>query len=306
MRLHHDEVLIDAGLVHQLLRSQYPEFVDRPLRPVEEQGTDNVVFRLGLDLSVRLPRKKEAVPRLLKEIEWLPRLRPHLPLSVPIPVATGEPSEDYPFPWAIFRWLDGTTPQPQDLRGADTAHALGHFVSVLHSLDTSGGPVATPGTNRGGPLAAVDQTTRAALGEVLELIEQGRVDRDMLDPAAALDVWQAAVDAPAWTQPGVWLHRDLHCANLLAVGGLLTGVLDFGGLLVGDPAGNVMAAWHVLPPEHRGTFRRIVGADDATWTRARGWVLSQGLVALPYYLDTHAGMVQMARRAIAEALQDGS
>ena len=51
-------------------------------------------------------------------------------------------------------------------------------------------------------------------------------------------------------------------------------------------------------------FRRILDVDNATWNRARGWVLTQGLLALPYYLDTHAGMVVMARRAITESLRD--
>lgn len=304
MRLHRDEVPVDAHLVHRLLRSQYPQFADRPLRLVDEQGTDNVVFRLGEDLSVRLPRKEGAVQSLLIELEWLPRLSRNLPLPVPMPIARGEPSEGYPFVWAICRWLHGTNPQPHDLRGHETAHALGTFVARLHSLDTTGGPVATPGTNRGGPLDALDHETRASLDEVIHLIRQGRIESDLLDPDAALSVWEAALEAAAWTQPGVWLHRDLHCANLLAANGILTGVLDFGGLVVGDPAGNVMAAWHVLSPEHRDTFRRITDADDATWTRARGWVLSQGLLALPYYLNTHSGMVRLARRAITQALQD--
>lgn len=304
MRLHHDEVPVNSSIVHQLLRSQYPDLANRSLRLAGEQGTDNVVFRLGQDLSVRLPRKKDAVPRLLTEIEWLPRLGPDLPLPVPLPFASGEPSDRYPFPWAICQWLEGSSCRPEDLRGADAARTLGQFVVALHSLDTSGGLLARPGTNRGGPLRALDEATRAALDQVVDLMQQGRVDNDLLDRASALDVWEAAVAAPAWERPGVWLHRDLHCANLLAVDGMLTGVLDFGGLLVGDPAANVTAAWHVLVPQHRDTFRRIVNADDATWTRARGWVLSQGLLALPYYLDTHQGMVRMARRAITEALRD--
>lgn len=63
-----------------------------------------------------------------------------------------------------------------------------------------------------------------------------------------------------------------------------------------------MAAWHVLGPEARSEFRSLLGVDDATWARARGWALSQGLLALPYYLDTHPGMGVMARRAITQAL----
>jgi len=91
-------------------------------------------------------------------------------------------------------------------------------------------------------------------------------------------------------------------SNLMTVDGRLSGVLDFGGLAVGDPAGDVMAAFHLFSDESLLMFRAAVGAGDATWARARGWALIQGLEALPYYLDTHPGMVAMARRVIRATL----
>jgi aminoglycoside phosphotransferase (APT) family kinase protein len=300
-RLHHDEVPIDRGLARRLLGAQFPAFADLPMRMAQPQGTDNVVIRLGTKLSVRLPRKSSAVPSLLLELDWLPRLAPSLPLEVPMPIAAGQPGEGYPFPWSVCRWVDGAPPRPEDLDGT-AARVLGEFVLALQSHDTSGGPPSEFGTNRGGPLAAYDEVTRSSLDEVLRLMASGRLEADFLDAGTARAVWDAAVAAPAWDRPGVWLHRDLHCGNLLAAGGRLTGVIDFGGLVVGDPAGNAMAAWHVLEPGLRAEFRSIVGADDPTWTRARGWALSQGLLALPYYLDTHPGMVLMARRAITATL----
>jgi aminoglycoside phosphotransferase (APT) family kinase protein len=222
---------------------------------------------------------------------------------VPVPIARGEPTADYPFPWAVCRWVTGVPPRAvDDLDPAHAADRLGRFVLALHDADTTGGPLADAATQRAGALRLHDAATRSALDEVAALVADGRVEGSLFDPAAALEVWEAAVDAPAWAGPGVWLHRDLYLDNLLARDGILTGVVDFGGLVVGDPAGNVMAAWHVLPPAHRRTFLRIVGADEATQRRARGWVLSQGLLALPYYLDSHAGMVRMARRAITAAL----
>lgn len=302
VRLHHDEVPIDGELVRRLLRDQFPRWAGLRLRPVEPQGTDNVIFRLGGRLSVRLPRKSAAVPGVMMELAWVPRLAPSLPLPVPVPVAAGEPGQGYPFPWAVCRWIDGEPPHPDGL-DRRTGRTLGEFVLALQSLETTEGPVAGLGTNRGGPLAAFDEPTRSSLEEVLVLMADGRLEPDLLDARAVIAVWEEALAAPAWDGAGVWLHRDLHCGNLLATDGHLCGVLDFGGLVVGDPAGDVMAAWHVLAPEARRDFRSILGVDDATWARARGWVLSQGLLALPYYLDTHPGMVVMARRAIGQASQ---
>ncbi len=126
-----------------------------------------------------------------------------------------------------------------------------------------------------------------------------------MDPGAARALWGAAVDTPGWQGEEVWLHRDLDADNLVATRGQLGGVIDLGGLVVGDPDGNAMAPWHVLPAEHRPTSVRIVGADPATQLCARGWALSQGPLALPCYLGSHDGMVRMARRAITAALDPG-
>ena len=298
--LHPDEMPIDERFVQRLLTTQLPQFCHLPIRAVTTQGTDNVIFRLGAELSVRLPRKSAVVRSLLIEREWLPRLAASLPLSVPVPVASGDPSPDYPFPWMVCTWVTGEPAVPDGF-GAEGAQLLGDFVSVLQSLDTDHGPVVEPG-QRAGPVGPYDGVARAALKAALGLAAAGRIEPTLIDENAAIDVWEAAVEAPAWPGPDVWVHRDLMGANLLAMNGRLTGVIDFGGLAVGDPAGNVMGAFHVVQAEHRPTFRAIVAADDATWARARGWALTQGLEALPYYLDTHPGMVAMARHVISSAL----
>jgi aminoglycoside phosphotransferase (APT) family kinase protein len=301
VRLHHDEVRIDEDLVRQLLRTQLPDLANLDLRLVPAQGTDNVVFRLGAEFSARLPRKPAAVRSLLIEREWLPRVGPQLPLAVPLPVASGEPSDAYPFPWMVCTWLSGTPLPPGGVLRAGDVDLLAEFVVALRGLDSEGGPQVQPG-QRAGPVAAYDAVARAALDETSALQAAGRIEPDLVDEQAAASVWRAAVEAPPWQAPGVWVHRDLIASNLLTVAGRLSGVLDFGGLAVGDPAGDVMAAFHVFSDESRSRFRAAVGADDATWARARGWALTQGLEALPYYLDTHPGMVAMAHRVIRAAL----
>ena len=299
-RLHPDEVAIDETLVRRLLSTQLPDLAGLPLKPVSPQGTDNIVYRLGTDLSVRLPRKRSAVPSLQVENEWLPQMAQGLPLAVPVPVAGGEPDELYPFPWAVCSWVAGTRLGFGELL-RDGARALAEFVVALHSCDATQGPRVVTG-QRGGPVAAYDQTARTALAAVLDLQQAGRIEPDLVDGNQAAEVWAAAVAAPAWEGPAVWTHRDLHGGNLVTAGARLTGVIDFGGLVVGDPAADVMGAFHVLSPSDRRQFCELVGVDDATLARARGLALAQGLEALPYYLDSHSGMVSFARRAIAATL----
>jgi aminoglycoside phosphotransferase (APT) family kinase protein len=92
--------------------------------------------------------------------------------------------------------------------------------------------------------------------------------------------------------------------NLLFKQGRLSAVIDFGELGIGDPACDLMIAWNLFSGESREVFRTALAVDDATWTRGRGWALSQALIFIPYYLNTNPVGVGHARRAIAEALAD--
>jgi aminoglycoside phosphotransferase (APT) family kinase protein len=295
-KMHAGEREIDAALVRRLLAAQLPQWADLPLARVRSDGTDNVIYRLGDDLAVRVPRYAAAAAQAEKEAEWLPRLAPHLSLVVPVPVALGAPGEGFPWHWSVCRWVPG---EPATLeRIADpteSAVQLAGFVAALQRIDPAGGP--PPGEHnfgRGEPLAHRDEEVRAALEQL----------HDSIDVGAAAAVWEAALAAPAWDRPGVWIHGDLHGGNLLATGGRLSGLVDFGGLGVGDPACDVMVARTFLPRSARAAFRAELDVDDATWARARGWALSMGLIALPYYRKTNPALARSARRWIEEALGD--
>jgi aminoglycoside phosphotransferase (APT) family kinase protein len=296
LEMHAAEVDTDAPLVRRLLAAQFPHWADLPIERVRSGGTDNAIYRLGDDMCVRLPRIEWATAPVDKEFQWLPRLAPHLPLSIPVPLAKGMPAEGYPWRWSICRWLPGENAIVErfaDLREA--AIALAQFVSVLQRIDTTGGP--RPGAHnfgRGVPLAIRDATTRAAIAKL----------DNLLDTDAVTAAWDADLDAPAWNGPPVWIHGDLHAGNLLVNRGRLSAVIDFGGLAVGDPACDFVAAWTLFSGESRDAFRAALSIDDASWARSRGWALSTGLIALPYYLKTNPVIVAMARRQIDEVLAD--
>jgi aminoglycoside phosphotransferase (APT) family kinase protein len=294
--MHADEVDTDVGLVRRLLVAQFPHWADLPLESVDSAGTDNALYRLGADMVVRLPRIHWATGQPDKEHAWLPRLAPLLPLAIPVPLALGAPAEGYPWHWSVYRWLDGqnaTLDRVADPREAATT--LGHFVAALQRIDPAGGP--GPGedsTSRGVPLAQRDGVTRAAIASV----------RDMFATDALTAAWEAALAAAPWHRPPVWLHGDLQSGNLLAVGGRLSAVIDWGCLGIGDPACDVMPAWSYLPAEARDAFRAALPVDDATWARGRGWALSVGLLALPYYETTNPVLAGIARRSIDAVLAD--
>jgi len=293
-RLHEDQVDVDEWLARRLLAEQLPAYADLSLRRVPSGGTDNVVFRLGPDLAVRMPMHPGGADGLRKELRWLPVIAPHLSLDVPEIVATGEPSDGYPFPWAVVRWLpgeDGVTGRIDSLHEA--ALALGRFVRELQAVANAPRP-GSEGFVRGGPLVERDPAFRAALARCDGLLDVDRVRA----------IWEDALAAPDWDNPPVWLHADLLPSNLLLRNGRVAGVLDFGAMATGDPAYDVTPAWHVLDRESRSVFRNIVEADDATWRRARGLVISGAVIAFPYYRHTNPSMIAIARRGIEEVLAD--
>jgi len=298
-RMHADEVDVDIPLVSWLLAAQFPQWASLPIKPVEPLGTDNALFRLGDEMVVRLPRRKQTTQTLEKELRWLPILAAQLPLPIPIPKVEGTPAEGYPFRWSVYRWLKGenaTVELVTDLK--QLAIDLAQFLAALQRIEPAGGPL--PGGHnffRGVPLRRRDEVTRTAIASL------GRaIDRDAVTAA-----WEAALRAPEWEGSPVWVHGDLDRRNILIRRGRLCGIIDFGCLGVGDPACDGMAAWKLLSAETRDIFRTALSVNEATWLRSRGWALSQALMALSYYTkETNPTLVLEAQRWMTETLADRS
>ncbi|NGO09253.1 aminoglycoside phosphotransferase family protein [Streptomyces sp. HC44] len=289
--MHADEVDIDVPLVRRLVAARFPQWADLPVELIESAGTSNAMYRLGGDMSVRLPRIEGAASDVEKEHQWLPRLAPSLPVAIPVPLGKGLPAEGYPWPWSVYRWLDGENPAVARIADPGLlARDLAEFVAALHRIDPADGPASY----RSEPLTARDASTRAAIEEL----------RGIVDTDAATAAWDAALLAPTWPGPAVWIHADLQPGNVLIVRGRLGAVIDFGCLGLGDPTVDLIAAWYLLPPDARGVFRAALECDDAAWERGRGWALSIALDELRYYQDTNPVMATVARRVIHAVLTD--
>lgn len=289
--MHADEIPTDVPLVRRLLAAQFPEWAALPIEPVSSSGTDNALYRLGADMVVRLPRIHWAVGGVEKDFRWLPMLAPLLPVAIPVPLAKGTPAEGYPWEWGVYPWLEGENPTVDGIADADSlARDAARFVDALQRIDPTGGPPAS----RGAPLATRDEPTREAI-EAL---------RGVIDVDGATAAWEAALGAPVWHGPPVWVHSDLLPGNLLVEQGRLSAVIDFGGLGLGDPACDLMVAWTLFSGESRDVFRSALSVDDATWARGRGHALSWALIFIPYYLNTNPVGVSDARRTIDEVLAE--
>jgi aminoglycoside phosphotransferase (APT) family kinase protein len=125
-----------------------------------------------------------------------------------------------------------------------------------------------------------------------------------IDARAARRAWATALAAPRWREPPVWVHGDLHPANILVHHGGLSGVLDFGDLTAGDPAADLSAGWMLLPADCHQAFRESAGASDASWARATGWALALGLVYLAHSAD-NPQLAAVGRRTLRAVLGPG-
>ena len=285
------EIDIDEALVTRLLAAQHPDLATLPVAPLAS-GWDNAVFRLGDELTVRLPRRQIGADVIATEQRWLPELALRLPLPTPRPLRVGMPTAEYPWRWSICPWLPGNTAAtspPANL--TDAARALGAFVAALHTPAPTDAPF---NPYRSVPLCARAQRLQQRVAQLTTAI----------DVDAVQQLWQALSSRPVWSHSPTWMHGDLHAMNVLVHEGRISAVIDFGDLAAGEPAPDLAVAWMLFAPAERAVFRAASGAIDTdTWARGRGWALVFALEYLANSAD-NLTMHQLGRRTLAAVLSD--
>lgn len=291
---------ITVDLARRLVDSQFPQWSHLPVLPVDHSGWDNRTFRLGDELSIRLPSAEGYTLAVAKEQRWLPLLAPHLPLPVPEPVAEGKPEFDYPHPWSVYRWLAGAPASPRLDNGTVSdptafATAVAEFLVALRACDATDGPGPGPHNfYRGGPVSFYASDVDRALTTLDDEVPVG----------SARQVWDDAT-ASKWDADPVWFHGDIAFGNLLVRDGALAAVIDFGTSGVGDPACDLVLSWTMLSGPSRDAYRAALGLDADTWARGRGWALWKALFVLERALESDDDTEADAqRKVIREVMVD--
>ncbi|RRR98711.1 aminoglycoside phosphotransferase family protein [Glycomyces terrestris] len=262
--------------LRELLQERHPDLAGLELKAVDG-GWDNQMWRLGADLAVRLPRSERAPALLEREYRLVPELASRLPLPVPVPVRLSGPSERFPRTWLVTTWVHGTPADVEPVADPAAGVALASFLRALHVEGPAGHPA---NDGRGAPLAAMSAHLEEALGRLPQV-----------DGERARTVWKDALAAPDHEGPGVWLHGDLHPANVVVEAGGLAGVVDFGDLFVGDPAVDLAAAWILLPDGAAEACLDAYGADEPVVRRARGRALAKTVALLEIGIAGEQGRV---------------
>lgn len=165
---------ITPDLARKLIATQFPKYADLTVTEVEQQGHDNRTYRIGDDMLIRMPTAESYALKVPKEQELLPQLAKHLSVAIPTPIKMGEPSEDYPYPFSIYKWLDGrsanhVTLDEQSLE--NLAFELATFLKELQAIADVEGP--GPGQHnwyRGDHVSVYDSGAREQIAKLADII----------------------------------------------------------------------------------------------------------------------------------------
>ncbi|MED1114620.1 aminoglycoside phosphotransferase family protein [Bacillus paramycoides] len=286
---------INTELAKRLVQEQFPEWAHLEIKPVKFSGHDNRTFHLGKQMSVRLPSDAAYVPQVEKENKWLPILSKEITLPISSPIAKGNPSAEYPWPWSINKWIEGETVTKENVHNLNEfATDLGSFLVELQSIDASNGPKAgAHNFYRGGLISVYDEEARVAIEN----------NKDVFDETLLKHLWDLALRS-TWERTPVWVHGDIAPGNLLIKDGKLCAVIDFGILGVGDPACDAAMAWTFFDKNSRNVFKEVLCMDEETWNRARGWALWKALITYDANRNSNKRMAEESCRVIQVIVDD--
>lgn len=291
------EVNITVELARRLIDSQFPQWSHLPITPVAESGWDNRTFHLGEELSIRLPSAEEYNRQVEKEQKWLPKIAPHLPLPIPQPIARGIPTEEFPWSWSIYQWLEGVSANQlslSDMASDTIAVQLAQFLSAFHRYDAHGAPV--PGLHnwwRAAHTSVYDAETKSLIKDLSEFINADK----------ATSLWNRAISS-TWQHDPVWVHGDVASGNILIKDDKISAIIDFGCMGIGDPACDLTIAWTFFKGDSRRLFKENLPLDDETWARARGWALWKALYEMSQLKDKSGDAFEKQRRIIKDLMED--
>ena len=289
--------ILNPDLACKLINQQFPEYADLTVTEVEQQGHDNRTYRIGGDMLIRMPTAESYALKVPKEQELLPKLAKHLNVAIPAPVKMGKPSEDYPYPFSIYKWLDGRSANHVTLDEQSLeilAFELATFLKELQAITDVEGP--GPGQHnwyRGDHVSVYDARAREQIAKLA----------DVIDSNSTLELWERAC-ATKWSKEPIWIHGDFAVGNILIKDNKLSGVIDFGGTAMGDPACDLVIAWTYLSGKARDIFVSEIVLDEGTWLRARAWALWKATFELCNITDKNSPEALLQKKIIDEVINE--
>ncbi|QRG67978.1 phosphotransferase [Brevibacillus choshinensis] len=293
---------ISDELVGQLIDSQFPELGSKRIKRLGN-GWDNTVYQIGDEYVFRFPRRTIAVDLIKMEGQLLPKLAEYVTIPYPKPLFYGKETAEYPVPFLGYHYVTGEFPLGvADEQRALSAAALGRFLKQLHSFPTQ------LARESGAPHDHRRLRDIATRKEKMEKFYSDLSPHMREEERRAMTAYLNQVVQPkALPQSDVFLHGDLHFKNMLVdERGRVSGIIDWGDMNVGHPAGDVSVAYSFLPPQARSAFFAAYGeVDETTKQLARMMAIYiPMLIWMQAIDDGDEKVAEEARATINRALAD--
>jgi aminoglycoside 2''-phosphotransferase len=260
--------MIDVDMSMALIRHNFPQIGIKTALPIT-RGWDSFVLEVNGELIFRFPMREDVIAYFQKEIRLLPVLEEVLSTPIPHFEYFGHGDANYPFEFVGYSKLDGVALEAESITPeqlAALAPALATFLNELHSF-----PVVKA------IHAGVWEHTSAQwreryqdLYDDLQVRVIPLLDGELRTKSERL--WEnfLNVESIFRFQP-VLIHCDLGCEHIFCdpARGMLTGVIDWGDAMIGDPAMDFVGLYNRRGREF--TERVLAGyhdtIDTAFWKR---------------------------------------
>lgn len=247
-------------------------------------------------MLVRMPSAEYYALKVPKEQELLPLLQSYLSINISEPIKMGNPSSDYPFNFSIYKWLDGVSANQLNFDDKSLeiiSLQLANFLLELHAIDDINGPAPGEHNGWGGDhLMVKDVGTRSQITDLTGIIDENN----------SMELWN--IVSKIKPNKNVWIHGDFAFGNFLIDEGNLSGVIDFGGMAIGDPACDLVIAWTFLKGKSRKLFIEQMNYDSDTWLRARGWALWKATFDLREIINKNSVEALRHKKIIEDVLNE--
>lgn len=243
------------------------------------EGFDNVAYLINNQIIFRFPRREIAVSLLQTELELLPYIASKISFNIPNPQFIGKPSEIYPFPFAgYFKILGSSLCDISNplIDSKDLAKELASWLKELHSIEIKTNYKYNTEDNW-----RLDTKNRFEKAQHSINQYESLYCANGFNPPELIEVIQSFHNLKFKAYKPCHIHGDLYYKHIMVDKNLqLTGLIDWGDTHVGHPGIDIAAALMIFTDEALEEFLKIYGPIDKKVAAFRS--LCHGLTLLPY------------------------
>jgi aminoglycoside 2''-phosphotransferase len=226
---------LDINIYTTLIKQNFPQLTIQTIKPITK-GWDSVVLVINDAFIFRFPMRDDVAEPLAREIRLLPRLEPTLSTPIPHFEFLGHGNADYLYTFVGYRMIGGLALDDPSIPHEQLPLLVPHLATFLNELH---GFSVEQAVHLG-----VEEHTPALWRDTyreryLDLQKRVFPLLDVELRTKSEQLWESFLDNSTHFafQPRL-IHCDLVCEHIFCdpERGVLTGVIDWGDVTIGDTA----------------------------------------------------------------------